>query len=479
MKPPAIRRLRCTGPSRRQERGITMVLVAIAMVAIIAMAALSIDVVTLYLAREEAQRSADTAALAAARVISLSGITGDPNNNATPSTWHTICGGPGSAASQTALAVATQNAVGRSVGTANVTYSAGGTPNPDCTTFSPGGAFSVNPMVTVLVTRVGLPTFFSRIWGNTGNTVRATATAEAFNPSDSLNSGLTRKITPVEPRCVKPWIVPNLDPGNPDSTCGAGGGPNCAPFVDPADGHIVYAGISTGGGSSNGVIGERFTLLPDCRRSGSTCILRDVTPIANKPNGGAPWIPNPPSLEYLPGLTANASVAVPSCAVSSSDFENAIEGCDQNTIYSCGVFHGNTVDLSENPGLHKGDTSNGVKCLINQDAGQDTLDTTSFPFQIKAGAGNPTGIPSSTPVTSSNSIVSLPIYDTAAITSSPTNPATIVGFLQVFINNVDTNGWGNVDVTVLNVVGCGNGTNPTGSPVFGSSPVPVRLITPP
>jgi len=34
-------------------------LVAIAMVAIIAMAALSIDVVTLYLAREEAQRSAD------------------------------------------------------------------------------------------------------------------------------------------------------------------------------------------------------------------------------------------------------------------------------------------------------------------------------------------------------------------------------------------------------------------------------------
>jgi len=47
-----------------------MVLVAIAMVAIIAMAALSIDVVTLYLAREEAQRSADAAALGAARVLS-------------------------------------------------------------------------------------------------------------------------------------------------------------------------------------------------------------------------------------------------------------------------------------------------------------------------------------------------------------------------------------------------------------------------
>ncbi len=72
MKPPAIRRFRYACPSRRRECGVTMVLVALAMVAIIAMAALSIDVITLYLAREEAQRSADAAALAAARVISLS-----------------------------------------------------------------------------------------------------------------------------------------------------------------------------------------------------------------------------------------------------------------------------------------------------------------------------------------------------------------------------------------------------------------------
>jgi uncharacterized membrane protein len=43
-----------------------MMLVAIAMVAIIAIAALSIDIVTLYFAREEAQRSVDVAALGAA-----------------------------------------------------------------------------------------------------------------------------------------------------------------------------------------------------------------------------------------------------------------------------------------------------------------------------------------------------------------------------------------------------------------------------
>ena len=75
--------------------------------------------------------------------------------------------------------------------------------------------------------------------------------------------------------------------------------------------------------------------------------------------------------------------------------------------------------------------------------------------------------------------MSLPIYDqtTATLATNTVTPVTFVGFLQVFINAVDGNG--NRLVTVLNVTGCGNGTNPTGSPLYGSSPVPVRLITPP
>ena len=48
--------------NRNGERGVTIVLVALAMVTILAMAALSIDVVTLYVARSEAQRAADAAA---------------------------------------------------------------------------------------------------------------------------------------------------------------------------------------------------------------------------------------------------------------------------------------------------------------------------------------------------------------------------------------------------------------------------------
>src|SRR4051794_33912416 len=167
MKTPLIRRAQ---PQR--ERGVTMIFVALAMVAIISMAALSIDVITLYLAKQEAQRSADAAALAAGKVISLSGITGDPNN--VSGNWALICGpddGSNGLATRAAKAVANQNLIaGGPSSNPSVLYSSGGTsPTPDCTALSATG-FGVNPVVTVQLTRAGLPTFFSRIWGNAGNT---------------------------------------------------------------------------------------------------------------------------------------------------------------------------------------------------------------------------------------------------------------------------------------------------------------------
>jgi hypothetical protein len=72
------------------------------------------------------------------------------------------------------------------------------------------------------------------------------------------------------------------------------------------------------------------------------------------------------------------------------------------------------------------------------------------------------------------------ILPPGSIAASGTTKVTIVGFLQVFINQVDQ--WGNVSVTVLNVAGCSNGNGPdsvSGTAVTGSSPVPIRLITPP
>src|ERR1700738_138841 len=107
MKPPAIRR--SLSPRHKREGGVTILLVAVALIAIMGMAALSIDVVTLYLARAEAQRAADAAALTAARVISISGITGDPSNNT--DSWDAICGGSTGIATQAAQAVAQQNPV--------------------------------------------------------------------------------------------------------------------------------------------------------------------------------------------------------------------------------------------------------------------------------------------------------------------------------------------------------------------------------
>jgi Flp pilus assembly protein TadG len=180
MKPPAIPRPRRTGlprHSRQRERGITMVLVAIAMVAIIAMAALSIDVITLYLAREEAQRSADESALAAARVISLSGITGDPGN--VSGQWVTICG-PAGTATLAATAVATQSAVGGTVATTvNVTYSYGtGAQTSDCSTLIPG-PFGVNPQVNVQSRDPACP-LFSRASGEIPETRKRVSHGGSF-----------------------------------------------------------------------------------------------------------------------------------------------------------------------------------------------------------------------------------------------------------------------------------------------------------
>src|SRR5882762_6608022 len=134
---PLIQRPRRIAPHRTRERGVTMALVALAMVGIIAMAALSIDVGTLYQASAEAQRSADQAALAGARVLSLSGMTGDPAN--TSGQWPAAC----AAANQTAQTVANQNTVSGKVPSAvNVSFlSRDGTSN--C---SAADAFGVNPM---------------------------------------------------------------------------------------------------------------------------------------------------------------------------------------------------------------------------------------------------------------------------------------------------------------------------------------------
>ena len=156
-----------------------IVLVAVVMLFVVgAMAALSIDVVTIYTARSEAQLAADAAALAGARVFANSGVTSDASRRSTRNARNL--------ATMIATQVASQNVVG------------GRTLNPstEVTVSFPNErdpAFDTNPHVTVQTQRTDLPTFFARIWGRTANTVTASATAEAYNPSDANHLSMGRR----------------------------------------------------------------------------------------------------------------------------------------------------------------------------------------------------------------------------------------------------------------------------------------------
>ena len=61
MQPP---HMRSRAAGARRERGQTIALVAVTMVSVLAMAALTIDLTTLYVAHGEIQRAADAAGLA-------------------------------------------------------------------------------------------------------------------------------------------------------------------------------------------------------------------------------------------------------------------------------------------------------------------------------------------------------------------------------------------------------------------------------
>lgn len=477
MRSPLIRRPGRSRDTRSRERGVTMALIAVAMVSVIAMAALSIDIGTFYEAKAEAQRTADAAALTAARVISISGITGDQNGS-TDGSWADVCGGATSPASAAAVSVAKQNLIaGTSIPTASVTVNYGvGSAGPsatDCSTLGTG--FAVNPVVSVKVQRTNLPIFFGKVFSLVGGSltstsVSATAIAEVFNSSDS--SSVASSVIPVNPRCVKPWIVPNVDPGNAGN-----------PFVNLSNGAIVNPGVQQLGA---GVIGETFSINADCKNGAVDCLPADMT--NNPPTYGPPPVMPPPGnvLQYIPALVDGTPLAAPSCGQTDT-YQEAIAGCDQTTVYQCGVPAASSVteaNLSVNPGGVGGDSATATECLINQATGQDILNTGTFPFQIEAGLGNPAvkaGVPTGDVLTTSNSIATIPIADFGGVPLAGTNPTvTIVGFLQVFIDRV-RNRNGNIVVYVLNVSGCGNGTpNPvSSSTVAGTSPVPIRLITPP
>jgi Flp pilus assembly protein TadG len=444
---------------RHGERGVTMVLVALALMSMLAMVALAIDVITLYSARSETQRAADAAALAAAKMLVDAGVTGDPGNAGVQTTAKSV-------ATQVAKDVATKSAIaGRTIQPSEVTVTFPG----------PAANFGINPRVNVSVVNANLPTFFSRIWSRATLTVRAAATAEAFNPSNSSSIAPGGAGLPVIARCVKPFIIPNCDPVNANnlgSNCGAG----FATFFNPATGAITNPGLAP-----TGIIGESFHLNSDCG-AGPGCA--PGAPFAGMGPGGR-------TVQYYPAQLPAATNSCPNSCTSGTTFEQNISCCNPTPI-SCGTTstapaqHQLLVDTTVFPEGGGGPAQSGVECLIHQRPGNgmDILNVgppMNYPPEIQVGNNHPlAGTPvlsANDLVTTSDSLVTIPVYDGASTPASGV-PINIIGFLQVFIVQAFPAGGGpkagEFEVVVVNVLGCG--TSATGTPVSASATVPVRLV---
>jgi Putative Flp pilus-assembly TadE/G-like len=177
----------------------------------------------------------------------------------------------------------------------------------------------------------------------------------------------------------------------------------------------------------------------------------------------------------LPSGTASAEC--PTCSTGNNNpYRQSIECCNTQKI-TCGPA---TLQVAGNN--VKQDTQNGVKCLIHQTNGQpDSINGTS-PFTITGGNGNPNPALRGQTITASDSLVTVPIYSGSSSSSCSDNDnrrdscsvtASITGFMQLFIRNVDDD-QGRIQTTIMNISSCGgSNTVITGG---GLSPVAVRLV---
>jgi Flp pilus assembly protein TadG len=435
-------RPKASAQAHREQRGQTIGLFAISIAVLIVMAALAIDLTTLYVARSQMQRTADAAALAGAKALVDSGVTTDPAN----ANLQTLAQ---STATNYINAVLTQNKV------EGVAPNLVGTPTPTFTITYPG-----NQRITVTVQSTNLPLFFARIWviGKSSATVTASATAEAYN---STNSGGApdNQMPPVAPTCIKPWLVPNIDHLHGDNT-----------FVN-SNGSLTHPGIF--GKTPNGVIGETFTLE-------NLWESLALTPPFTLPS----TLPTEAYAYYLPAIVVSASGACASCS-GSNNYDKSIFCCNTGQVYACG---GTTVAKIDLTNSQKTATIADTACLIGsltgtgQQLGRDRIDFfgppanyPSTPIEITQGSGPHSGF-----VNTSSQIVTLPIIDKTLIDAT-NGKAKVIGFMQAFVDSID-GGDAGVKIHILNISGCGTNINTasTVAPILGGgvSPVPVRLIHP-
>jgi Putative Flp pilus-assembly TadE/G-like len=449
---------------RKSEQGQTIAIVALMLVALVGFAALAIDVSALYVARNEAQRAADAAALAGARVFASSSYASVPNSFGAPSQ---VCAtsGPGSTAAVNKLVEATahENLIANQPATVT---------NISCNLFTGDPTRDQNPQVTVTVKQNNLPSFFSRMWSNTNSSVTATATAEAYNASG--------RDVPVVVTGAKPWLVTNCDESNtttdPNTNCVAPGG-HYGTFIK-SDGTL------TGNGSYIG----------------------NVIPLSKV--NSVPTSPPPPTADNFYALNfATPAVACPagggSCTADGA-YRDDIQ-CSSPVTLTCGQVVPSS-DFYGGSG-YQVRTREATQCLIHsegpnlRDDGQDIFHfpgAGKVPVRIEVGDDNPnTSIPAgSQNISNSSSVVTVPLYDGHPLCAGGacTGSATIVGFLQLGItrscNGVPVTGGSNtqcktplsaagnphLEAIILNAVGCKPGLPVGGLASTQSSPIAVRLI---
>ncbi len=379
----------CLRQSRETERGSTLLLAAFALIILLGMAALAIDVATLYVARTEAQRAADAAALAGATVFVNSGCT---NSLST-------CGTFQLQARKQAQFVGNQNEVfGQNANIADVSFSS---------------LASNDPLVQVTVRR-SVPTFLAgallRFVGGAGSSsnVVAKATAEAFNPSvPTLGPDPN---LPFFTSCLKPWGFLNQS---------------------PRGGQIV---------DGQGKIDTRVIGISQQWQAGT-----DFKKVSFAPGGG------------------------------SAQYRTDIETCNPVQLHYDSIVY----PLSDGTA-----GTDSVNTLIH-DPGQDTVNHDGPPFRIMPGSRSPFHglVNDGIPITTSQSVVSVPLYNTCAGT------CRVVGFMQLFIEAYSSGvggpgdgedeppgeGSDRITATILNVAGSSSAGTP---PVVGGGPslLPVRLI---
>ena len=295
--------------------------------------------------------------------------------------------------------------------------------------------------------------------------------AEAYNPSGSA--------APVQVQGVKPWLIPNCDP-DPANLTGPHDCAGAGLFVDPVDGSI----------KNNGSFVGKTITLTEIASPGPAEPTVNPAPTSRTLDYYPLDVPMRPPEPVCPS-TSNVSCS----QVGGDDYRDNI-ACASTFQFSCGqtVGAGQAVTVLPGGGPLPTRTNEGTQCLIHASGrgptlGQDELLPTGVapdgtpPITIKGGDNNQNpALQGVTNISRSDSIITVPIYHRAGAPPDDLCPAgctltgTIVGFLQLGIQENATGPNGQVKGVIMNVAGCNPGAGNPAVAGGGVSPVPVRLI---